>query len=227
MKGHIKICGLRDAHMADVAISAGADLIGLVFFPNSPRHITLEQAAEVALAAKGKAGIVALMVNPDNQLLQKITTSIPITHLQLHGRETPERVNFIRTQFNLPVLKALGVATKTDVAKADAYTDIADIILFDAKPPNTAQRPGGLGQAFDWSCLQDVNGKLPWLLSGGLNLNNIADAVKAAGVLPGFSGVDTSSGVESHQGVKDTGLIKAFVEQAQAAMAATQAFQQE
>ena len=222
MTGHIKICGLKDAAMADVAIDAGADLIGLVFFPASPRHVSLEAAAEVALAARGRAGIVALMVNPDDRLLQTVTRQIPVTHLQLHGAETPERVKFIRKQYDLPVMKALGVRTANDVSRAAAYHSLAGTLLFDAKPPETASRPGGLGVPFDWSLLSGVSGDTPWLLSGGLTPETVTGAIEQTRHLPGFAGVDVSSGVESTKGLKDAGLIRGFVSAAQAAMAAPQ-----
>jgi phosphoribosylanthranilate isomerase len=203
----IKICGLTDAAAVDAALDAGADMIGLVFFPPSPRHLSLEDGAALAERARGRAGIVALTVNADDAPLAGIVRTVQPTMLQFHGSESADRVRAARTAFGLPVMKAIGVATAADLARIDLYRDTADHLLLDAKPPKDATRPGGNGAAFDWSLLDALDPKLRFMLSGGLDPESVADAV--ARIRP--AAIDVSSGVEAAPGRKDPALIAAFV----------------
>ncbi|MGX1307126.1 phosphoribosylanthranilate isomerase [Amorphus suaedae] len=203
----IKICGLTDAAAVDAALDAGADMIGLVFFPPSPRHLSLEDGAALAARARGRAGIVALTVDADDRALSDIARTVAPTMLQLHGSESPERVRAARGAHGLPVMKAIGIATAADLARLDLYRDAADHLLLDAKPPKDATRPGGNGAAFDWSLLATLDPHLRFMLSGGLDPDSVADAV--ARVRP--AAVDVSSGVEAAPGRKDPARIAAFV----------------
>lgn len=203
----IKICGLTDPAAVDAAIAAGADMIGLVFFPPSPRNLSLDAGAVLAERARGRAGIVALTVNAEPALLDRIAETVRPTLLQFHGKESPETVAATRTRLGLPVMKAIGVATADDLEPVAAYRDIADHILLDAKPPRDATRPGGNGAAFDWSLLAALDRGLPFMLSGGLTPENVSDAVTV--VRPWA--VDVSSGVESAPGQKDVSRMSAFV----------------
>ncbi len=207
MSARVKICGINTAEAMAAALEARADLVGLVFFPPSPRSVTLEEAAPLADYARGNAAIVALVVDADDTLIDHIVTAINPDLLQLHGNETPERAAAIRDRFGKPVMKAIKVATREDAMSALAYREVVDLVLFDAKPPKDADRPGGHGVAFDWSLLADVRGTIAFMLSGGLTPINVADAVHATGATV----VDVSSGVESAPGVKDPGLIRAFI----------------
>lgn len=208
----IKICGLTDAAAVDAALDAGADMIGLVFFPPSPRHLSLEDGAALAERARGRAGIVALTVNADDRTLADIVRTVRPTMLQFHGSESADRVRAVRTEFG-PVMKAIGVAAADDLAGIDPYCDAADHLLLDAKPPREATRPGGNGAAFDWSLLDTLDPKLRFMLSGGLDRDSVAVAV--ARIRP--AAIDVSSGVEAAPGRKDPALIAAFVEAARAA----------
>ena len=203
----VKICGLKTAEAVDAAVAAGADMVGFVFFPKSPRHVTVETAR--ALAARVPAGIVrtALTVDASDDDLTAITAGGFIDLLQLHGHETPERTAAVRDKFERPVMKALPIAGPDDVTAARAYEGVADRLLFDAKPPSGATRPGGNAQAFDWGLLAGTSWSVPWLLAGGLTPENVAEAIRIAGA----PGVDVSSGVESAPGVKDIGKIRAFI----------------
>ncbi|WP_181708006.1 phosphoribosylanthranilate isomerase [Chthonobacter rhizosphaerae] len=204
---HAKICGLSTPEALDWAIDAGADGIGLVHFPKSPRHVPLEALPALAAHARGRAAVVLLTVDADDALLDALVAAAAPDILQLHGRETPERVAAVRARHGRPVMKALGIGTADDLAAAGAFESVADLLLFDAKPPKDATRPGGLGVPFDWSLLGSHRGATPFLLSGGLTPTNVADAIAA--VRP--AGVDVSSGVESAPGVKDGALIRAFM----------------
>lgn len=204
----IKICGLSDEEGVDAALDAGADLLGFVFFPKSPRHVALDRAVELARRARGKAGLVALTVDAGDAMLMEIARGLRPDLLQLHGRETAERVAAIRGLTGIRVMKATGVAEAADLAALLAYE--ADQLLLDAKPPRNAMRPGGNGVAFDWSILAGFSSETPWLLSGGLNPDNVAEAIWATAA----PGVDVSSGVESSPGRKDPALIQAFVQAA-------------
>lgn len=202
----VKICGLRDVAMMQAAVDAGAAYVGLVFFPKSPRNVTIAQAAEVARAVPVGIAKVALVVDADDALLDAITESVPLDILQLHGHETPQRVAAIRARYGLPVMKAVGVADASDLAALDVYAKVADQILVDAKPPKHATLPGGNGLAFDWRLIAGRRWPVPWMLAGGLTPQNVAEAI----ALTGATQVDVSSGVESAPGRKDADLITAF-----------------
>jgi phosphoribosylanthranilate isomerase len=207
----VKICGVRTPAILEAAVAAGADFVGLVFFAKSPRHLGLEEAAALAQAARGRIATVAVMVDPDDTLIDQVAQTVGPDVLQLHGHETPERVAAIKARTQLPVIKAIPVAIAADVAYADAYAGIADQILFDAKAAPDAALPGGNGVPFDWRMLAAA--RAPFGLSGGLNPDNIAEAVR----LTGASLVDVSSGVETAAGVKDEALITRFIQGARGA----------
>lgn len=203
----VKICGLRDVGMMRAAVDAGASYIGLVFFPKSPRHVTVAQALSVATATPVGVAKVALLVNPDDDQLDAILGTVPLDMLQLHGSEPPARVQEIRTRYGLPVMKAVGVADADDLASLDVYAQVADQLLVDAKPPKDAVLPGGNGLAFDWRLIAGRKWALPWMLAGGLTPDNVAEAV----ALTGARQIDVSSGVETAPGVKDATLISDFI----------------
>jgi len=212
----VKICGIKDLAAMDAALDAGADLVGLVFFPPSPRAVAMDLAATLAARARGRALVTALTVDADDNLLAEIVDHAKPDLLQLHGEETKERVAAIRTRFGRPVMKAVAVAEAADLRVVPAYEAIADRILFDARPPKDASRPGGHGRAFDWTLLSRVARKKPLMLSGGLTPENVAEAIRI--VRP--DAVDVSSGVERVPGEKDLERIRKFVENARAAAAA-------
>lgn len=207
MKTTVKICGLTSLDHVDTALKAGADMVGFVFFDASPRNVTCDAAAALAEPARGRAQIVALSVDADDDQLAAIVDALSPDMLQLHGRESPERVAAIANRFSLPCMKAIGVAEASDLGRVAEYRAVCDRVLLDAKPPKGANRPGGLGAAFDWTILRDFSPGLTWMLSGGLNADNVSASLAATGA----PGVDVSSGVESAPGEKDAGLIKAFV----------------
>jgi phosphoribosylanthranilate isomerase len=211
----VKICGLSTAATLDAALDAGADMVGFVFFSKSPRHIDWATARALGRQAKGRAKIVALSVDADDDTLKRIVDALAPDLLQLHGRETPARVKQIGELFARPTMKAIGVAARVDLAQAEAYANVADLLLIDAKPPKDAVLPGGNGRPFDWSLTRDFHAAVPWLLSGGLE----PDSVAAAIALSGARGVDVSSGVESAPGVKDPAKIRAFIAAARRAFA--------
>jgi phosphoribosylanthranilate isomerase len=211
----VKICGLSTALTLDAALEAGADMVGFVFFSKSLRHIDWATARALGRQAQGRARIVALSVDADNETLQRIMDALAPDLLQLHGQETPARVKEIGELFARPTMKAIGVATRADLAAAEAYEGVADTLLVDAKPPKDAVLPGGNGRPFDWRLTSDFRFTRPWLLSGGLDPDNIASAI----ALSGARGVDVSSGVESAPGVKDPAKIRAFVAAARRAFA--------
>lgn len=207
----VKICGLSTPESLEWALSAGADLVGFVHFQKSPRHLPAEAAAPLARQVGDRAKTVVLTVDAANDLLDHLMATISPDFVQLHGRESPERVAEVRRRVGRPVIKALGIGAAEDIAGAHAYAGVADLLLYDAKPPKDASRPGGLGVIFDWSLL--AGAPSPFLLSGGLDPTNVYDAVRR--VRP--SGVDVSSGVESALGQKDEARIRAFVAAARAA----------
>lgn len=214
----VKICGLTTPATVEAALDAGADLIGFVFHPRSPRAITPEAAAPLARMAAGRAATVALLVDPAIETARAIAAAVRPDYLQLHGSETPETVATLKAATGCHVLKAVGVATAGDLAAIARYRPVADRILIDAKPPRDAAYPGGHGRPFDWTLLQALDPALPFLLSGGLTPETVADAVRTVrsyGVA--LAGVDVSSGVESAPGVKTVDLIRAFVAAARAA----------
>lgn len=208
----VKICGLRDAASLQAAVDAGAAYVGLVFFPKSPRNVTIEEAAVLAQTVPPGVAKVALVVDADDALLDAITAKVPLDVLQLHGHETPERVSAIRVRYGLPVMKAVGVAGPDDLAALDEYAKVADQILVDAKPPKDADLPGGNGLSFDWRLIAGRRWPVPWMLAGGLTPENVREAIS----LTGAKQVDVSSGVETAPGVKDAALIAAFCAAAQA-----------
>jgi len=211
----VKICGLSTAATLDAALEAGADMVGFVFFPKSPRHIDWATARFLGGQAQGRAKIVALSVDADDDTLKRIVDALSPDLLQLHGSETPARVKQIGELFARPTMKAIGVAARVDLAQAEAYANVADLLLIDAKPPKDAVLPGGNGRPFDWSLTRDFHAPVPWLLSGGLE----PDTVAAAIALSGARGVDVSSGVESAPGVKDPAKIRTFIAAARRAFA--------
>lgn len=208
----VKICGITDPAAWRAAAEAGADLAGFVFVPASPRAITPDRAAAIA-GADGPAP-VGLFVDPDDAAIAAVLAVLPLALIQLHGAETPERVAAVRARFGIPVIKAVGVATRAEAEAAVArFGDAADRLLFDAAPPPGATRPGGNARSFDWSILAGLAVPVPWLLAGGLTPATVATAIAASGA----PGVDVSSGVERVRGVKDPALIRAFVAAARAA----------
>lgn len=213
----VKICGLSTRETLSAALDCGADMVGFVFFPASPRHIGLTLARELGVLAKGRAQKVALTVDADNSDIENIVETLRPDMLQLHGHESTARVREIKKLFGLPVMKALPVAEAADLSVAPSYAAVADRLLFDAKPPQDATRPGGLGVSFDWNLLGGLTLDRPWMLSGGLHAGNLAEALR----LTRAPGVDVSSGVETAPGVKDAALIEAFIRAARAPSNAT------
>ena len=209
----VKICGLSDADSIEASIEGGADYLGFVFFEKSPRNVSPSLVASLVEDAPEEVRKVGLFVDPDDALLDQVLTYVRLDYLQLHGSETPDRVDAIRFSCGLPVIKAVGVSGTGDVIAASQFTDHADMMLFDAKPPPDADRPGGNATAFNWSLMTAYRGRLPWLLAGGLTPENVAQAVIEANA----SGVDVSSGVESAPGRKDPALITAFLRAAKGA----------
>ena len=203
----VKICGLSTRETLDVALGAGADMVGFVFFPPSPRHLALATARELGRQAKGRAAKVALTVDADDATLANIVETLQPDLLQLHGKETIARLRDIKQKFGLPVMKALPVETAADLAPLAGYAAVADRILFDARAPKEATRPGGLGAVFDWHLLEKLDLQLPFMVSGGLHVGNVAEAVRVTRA----GGVDVSSGVERSPGVKDPEMIRAFI----------------
>ena len=202
----VKICGLRSPEDIAAVAAAGAAYAGFVFFPKSPRHVTLDQARAMAFAAPVGLAKVALVVNAEDAALDAIVEAVPLDMLQLHGHESPDRVAEIRTRYGLPVMKAVGVADEGDLAAIFDYSTVADQLLIDAKPPKTAALPGGNGLSFDWRLVAQRRWLRPWMLAGGLTPDNVAEAIR----LTNARQVDVSSGVESAPGVKDHDRIKAF-----------------
>ena len=208
----VKICGLSTRETLDTALVAGADMVGFVFFSPSPRHLSLETARELGRQAKGRAAKVALTVDADDATLENIVETLQPDLLQLHGKETIARVRDIKAKFALPVMKVIAVETSADLAVLPGYASVADRILFDARAPKGATRPGGLGAVFDWHVLEKLDLQLPFMVSGGLSADNVAEAIHVTRA----GGVDVSSGVESAPGVKDAEMIRNFVRAARA-----------
>ncbi len=204
----VKICGLATVDDVRACADAGANYMGLVFFEKSPRNITIPAARELALAAPLGLAKVALVVNPSDAELDAITGTVPLDMLQLHGRETPERVAEVKARYGLPVMKAVGIADGDDLPKLESYFGVADQILVDAKPPKGGELPGGNGLSFDWRLIAGRRWPCPWMLAGGLTAENVAEAVK----MTGAKQVDVSSGVEDAPGLKNAELIQKFVQ---------------
>jgi len=203
----VKICGLRTADDMAAVAAAGASYAGFVFFPPSPRNLAPDQAQALALLAPPGMAKVALTVDADDALLDAILARVPVDILQLHGKESPDRVAQVRARYGLPVMKAVGVATAADLPALETHAEVADMLLVDAKAPKGAALPGGNGLAFDWRLIAGRRWACPWMLAGGLTPDNVAEAVG----LTGARQVDVSSGVESAPGVKDPARIAAFV----------------
>lgn len=208
----VKICGLATVDDVRACADAGANYMGLVFFEKSPRNITIPAARELALAAPLGLAKVALVVNPSDAELDAITASVPLDMVQLHGRETPERVAEVKARYGLPVMKAVGIADEDDLPKLESYFGVADQILVDAKPPKGGELPGGNGLSFDWRLIAGRRWPCPWMLAGGLTPENVAEAVK----MTGAKQVDVSSGVEDAPGQKNAKLIQKFVQSSRA-----------
>jgi len=207
MPTKVKICGLKTEAALEAALAGGADFVGLVFFPPSPRNVTLAVAKALADRARGRARIVALMVDPDDALIAQVVASAAPDLIQLHGYETPTRVAEVRARWGISVMKAVPVETAEDAHAARQFSPAADLILFDALAPADSARPGGNGAPFDWRTLLGVTEGMPFVLSGGLTPDNVAEAIR----LTGATTVDVSSGVESSPGEKDPELIRRFL----------------
>ena len=207
MSIEVKICGLTDAAAVKAAVEGGAAMCGFVFFPASPRNLTPKEAAELTKGVPEGVIRVGLTVDADDALLAEIASVAKVDMVQLHGAETPARTNEVRERFGLPVIKVLAVQGPDDLAAAKAYQGVADRLMFDAKPPEDASRPGGNARTFDWRVLKNQTFALPWLLAGGLTAENLAEAVKTSGAVA----VDVSSSVEDAPGVKNVDKIRAFL----------------
>ncbi len=219
MKRFIKICGLSRAVSVEAVKDAEATHVGFVFHAKSPRYIKPLEAFQLAQTLPPKISVVALVADASEQEISEIMTQLRPRVVQFHGSEAPDQIAKFREVFPyVGVWKALGVSSLEDIARADPYSKIVDRLLFDAKPPAEADRRGGHGKAFDWDILNSYSGQTPWLLAGGLTPENIADAIRAVQNVPGFAGVDVSSGVESQPGQKDLPLINRFIELARKAM---------
>jgi phosphoribosylanthranilate isomerase len=209
----VKICGLSTPEALDVALDAGADMVGFVFFPPSPRHIAFDVAAALGRRVRTRAQKVALTVDADDDLLAAIVAALQPGMLQLHGKEPPARVAAIRKNFGLPVMKAIAVAAKGDLGAVATYARVADRLLFDGRAPREATRPGGLGKTFDWRLLENLDPGVPFMLSGGLDAGNVGEALRVTRA----PAVDVSSGVECAPGEKDLDKIRDFIRSARAA----------
>ncbi|MEZ0002400.1 phosphoribosylanthranilate isomerase [Sinorhizobium fredii] len=216
MKTDVKICGLKTAEAVEHAVARGASHAGFIFFPKSPRNIEPDDAGRLAERIRGRAKIVAVTVDADNDDLDEIVSALKPDILQLHGSEDPERVLTVKAIYGLPVMKALSIREASDLDRIDSYLGIVDRFLFDAKPPAGSELPGGNGVSFDWRLLDALDGSVDYMLSGGLNAENIGEAL----ALTGARAVDTSSGVESAPGVKDLKLMDAFFDAVRRAEAA-------
>jgi phosphoribosylanthranilate isomerase len=202
----IKICGLKTEEALAATLVGGASHVGFIFFPKSPRYVEPAEAGRLRKAAIGRAKAVAVTVDADDATLDGIVAAMSPDMLQLHGSETPERVTELKVRYGLPVMKALSIREVADLAAIEPYRGIADRFLFDAKPPRGAELPGGNGVPFDWRVLAALDPGIDYMLSGGLNAQNIGEALRLVSPV----GIDTSSGVERAPGVKDVALIEAF-----------------
>lgn len=203
----VKICGLTRETDVDAAVDAGANLVGFVFFPPSPRSISVARAAELTKRVPKDVIKVALSVDADDALLADITANAGIDMMQFHGSEPPQRVAEARARYGLPMMKALAIAGAEDVDRARRYEAVADWLMFDAKPPRSATRPGGNALAFDWQLVAGESWEKPWLLAGGLTPENVREAVRVSGA----AALDVSSGVEDEPGIKNAGKIRQFI----------------
>ena len=203
----VKICGIKDTAALEAARQAGADMVGFVFFPPSPRAVTANEAGMLARSYRNGPKRVGLFVDPDDAMLAATLAEVPLDILQLQGHETPARAGDVRARFGKPVMKALGIASKADLAHLPEYADQVDYFLLDARPPPGSALPGGNAQAFDWALMKGEKPPRPWLLAGGLTPANVVQAITTSGA----PGVDVSSGVERARGVKDPAAIAAFI----------------
>ena len=208
----VKICGIKTLPILEAVIAAGADMVGFMHFHRSPRHVDLEGLQLLISEARGRVETCVVLVNPDNSCVMEVAALSP-DWIQLHGPETPHRVEAIRDEAGIAILKAIGIATSEDVATVPSFAGVADRLLLDTKPPKGADRPGGLGVQFDWKLLKALDPSLPFMLSGGLTPATVGKAIKTVRPM----GVDVSSGVETAPGEKDAGLISAFIAAARAA----------
>jgi phosphoribosylanthranilate isomerase len=209
----VKICGLKTPEALEVALESGADLTGFVFFPPSPRNLGFEAAKLLGAQVKGRAGKVALTVDANDETLRAIVDALKPDLLQLHGSETPERVATVRSRFGVPVMKVLPISERSDLSPLREFSNVADRLLFDARPPQDATRPGGLGRTFDWTLLQSIDPKINFILGGGLDASNVGQAL----AITNAPGVDVSSGVERAPGEKDLDKIREFIRAARKA----------
>ena len=210
MSVKVKICGITDVDAMEAAMDGGADMVGFVFYPKSPRAIDPAEAAELADILPEGIQKVGLFVDADDALLDSVISQLRLDVIQCHGQESPERIQAIRLEYGLPVIKAIAIAEPADVASMEPYLDVADQLLFDTKPPAGALLPGGNAVSFDWTLLRDKNIGLPWMLAGGLTADNVAEAIRISGA----KAVDVSSGVETAPGQKDPAKILAFIKAA-------------
>lgn len=208
----VKICGIRTPETLEAAIESGADIVGFMHVQRSPRYVDLEMLTELISQARGRIETCVVLVNPDNSCVMEIAALSP-DWIQLHGPETPHRVEAVREEAGIAILKAVPIGTADDVAAVKAFADVSDRVLLDARPPKGAERQGGNGVPFDWNLLKALDPSVPFMLSGGLTPETVGDAIKATRPM----GVDVSSGVETAPGEKDAGLIRAFIEAARAA----------
>ena len=206
-KIRVKICGITNKQDMDAIIKYDAHYAGLMFFEKSPRFVETELARQLSLHAGNKIKKVAVAVNPDTRFLDEIVGNVPLDFIQLHGEETPERVKEIKLKYQLPVIKAIGVSEAKDLKLVSIFSEVADQLLIDAKPPKSSILPGGNGLSFDWNLIKNIEIDCPWLLAGGLNSKNAANAID----LTGATQLDLSSGVEKSPGVKDENKIASFM----------------
>ncbi|MEL6171833.1 MAG: phosphoribosylanthranilate isomerase [Pseudomonadota bacterium] len=208
----VKICGLTRSSDVQAAVAAGADYLGFNFFEKSPRFVSVDLANELTKLVPPTVVKVALVVDAENEQLDAIVAHLKFDMLQLHGSESVERVSEIKKRYGLPVIKVLGVADKNDLTKIAAYEEVADQILLDTKPPKDATRPGGNAISFDWNLISGRDWSVPWILAGGLKVDNVAEAIRVTGA----SQLDLASSVENAPGEKDAGLMEAFINAAKA-----------
>lgn len=206
-KIHSKICGIKSLEIAEELVNSGAEFIGFIFFEKSPRHINLNQYKNIASKITGSIKIVTVLVNPSDDQIQQIIDNHKPDFIQLHGKESPERVKEIKEKFDIAIIKALAVSNKKDIEQAEIYSDICEYILFDAKPPKGSDLPGGNNISFDWSILSEAKLGYKWFLSGGLNVENIEQAINSSNA----KYIDISSGVEIEKGEKDLSKVNKFL----------------
>lgn len=206
----IKMCGLTRSEDVAAAVAAGPTYLGFNFFPKSPRYVSFEAARALALGVPEGIAKVSLTVDADDDMLDQLVATVPLDMLQLHGHETPARVSEVKARYGLPVIKVIGIGEAADLPQIDAYGRVADQLLVDTKPPPGADRPGGNAQAFDWTLIEGRRWPVPWMLAGGLTVDNVAEAIRATGAAQ----VDVASGIESAPGLKDANLMSAFVDSA-------------